>query len=181
MFLLCTVLHPVLHFSPKQYDIEDEALPTGLKVLKGGFVLHRALYDEIDSVTSPVIAQTTGLNSEQAASAYIVTGFRTFERNYNQVFEENWKDLSGARTIYLNLSSQFGLSKMSLLRRVKPDSTKTDLNNFAYILFVELTRVTERNKCILFDFIHRLRLRMLGYLAVYMDHKHHHLHQQISS
>lgn len=132
--------------------------------------MYQACYEEIDALTIPLAPQPAELPTTTATgNVYIVTGFRTLESNYNKMFEENWIDLTGARSIYLNLSAEFGLSRVSLLRRL----AAKDVNMYSYILFVILTTVGKHNRLKLMDFVHRLRLRMLGYLAVYEEQATH--------
>lgn len=115
-------------------------------------------------MSTPDITQTP-VNSLANNNAYIVIGFKTMDVTYNRMFEEHWKDLTGARTIYLNLAPQLGLTKISFLRRITP----TNLNTYVYILFVVCTNVTKQNQYVLIDFVQRLRLRMLGFVAVYKE------------
>jgi hypothetical protein len=116
-------------------------------------------------MSCPVIEATS--SNSQNNDAFIVIGFKTIEKTYNRVFEEHWKDLTGARSVYLNLSPKLGLNKISFLKRIRP----ADLNTYVYILNVSLTNATDQNSHILVDFVQRLRLRMLGFVAVYKGYQ----------
>ena len=106
---------------------------------------------------------------------FLIMGFKRNDANYVSVFEENWKDMTGARSVLLNLSADYGLEKIQFLKRVNLVSDNSfgakklasDANSFTHILIVTLKHVTRKNKVYLMDFIHRLRLRMLGSLALY--------------
>lgn len=128
--------------------------------------LSQVLYEQIGSISAPVT--TPFQQGDDRSNAYIVVGFKPVGLTYNNLFEENWKDMTGARQIYLQLPPHLGLSTISFLRRIKPK----EINNFAYILFVVCTNVTEQNLPALLDFVHRLRMRMLGNVAVYKEHQH---------
>ncbi|KAI1301884.1 hypothetical protein HDE_03031 [Halotydeus destructor] len=151
------VVYPVLHFQSLHLDADKLCL-LHRKTLGSEFNLYQAVYEEMDCITLPVISRTI-----DCLPVYLIIGFRSFNSAYNRTFEENWKDLTGARTIYLNLSPEVGPSKLCFLKRIKPN----DINTFVYILYVICTTVTEQNKYILLDFTQRLRLRMLGHLALY--------------
>jgi hypothetical protein len=134
------------------------------------------LYEEIERIELPVIAHTSndcGTSYKSAnrrdhvyisSISYIFLGFKTLDTTFNSVLEDNWKDWTGARAIYLNLSSDFGLSKICFYRRILPN----ELNTFMYILIAECTNVNDRNRILLLDFVDRFRLqRLCGYLTVY--------------
>jgi hypothetical protein len=143
------------------------------------FTLYECLYEEIERIQLPVIAYTsndcgdcgTSYNSSNrrdhiyiSSVSYIFLGFKTLDTTFNSVLEDNWKDWTGARAIYLNLSSDFGLSKICFYRRILPN----ELNTFMYILIAECTNVNDRNRILLLDFVDRFRLqRLCGYLTVY--------------
>ena len=98
--------------------------------------------------------------------AHIFLGFKTMDKTFNIVLEENWKDWTGARNLYLNLSSDFGLSKICFFRRILPN----DWNAFMYILIADCTHINHKNRHFLLDFVDRFRLqRLCGYLTVYSN------------
>lgn len=91
-------------------------------------------------------------------------GFKKLDSHFSEVLEDSWKDWTGARLVYMNLSDEFGLSRLSFYRRVSPK----DADMFMYIMMVECDSVTSKNQIRLLDFVQRLRVeRMMGYLSVY--------------
>ena len=145
----------------------------------GEFKSFQVLYEEIERIEIPVIVSNSsaGYSGSQPSprplqlnnhlnNAYIFLGFKTLDKTFNIVLEENWKDWTGARNIYLNLSSDFGLSKICFFKQILPN----DLNTFMYILIADCTHINHKNKDFLLDFVDRFRLqRLCGYLTVYIN------------
>ncbi|RWS22782.1 hypothetical protein B4U80_03672 [Leptotrombidium deliense] len=156
------VMYPVLHFLELPDDEESENICLLDRFeLANGMILYQSLYEEISRIDIPVIV--TPPNSDNSTQAFIVIGIKTLDQTFNRMFEDNWKDLSGARNIYLSLSTEYGLCEVILYRRIRPQ----DCTSFVYILLVKLNNVTFANHVFLLDYVHRLRLRMLGYLSLY--------------
>jgi hypothetical protein len=78
---------------------------------------------------------------------------------------DSWKDWTGARSIYLNLPDELGLSRISFFHRETPE----DQRLFMYVVLVECRGAgTPERACRLLDFTQRLRVeRMAGYVSVY--------------
>jgi len=77
---------------------------------------------------------------------------------------DSWKDWTGARSIYLNLPDELGLSRISFFHRETPE----DVRLFMYVVLVECRAGTPERACRLLDFTQRLRVeRMAGYVSVY--------------
>ena len=123
-------------------------------------------------------SQTPNYYHKLRMEKFLIMGFKKHDANFVSVFEDNWKDMTGARSVLLNLSAEYGLSKIKFLKRVNDAkslldarrSPDQDLAPFTHLLVVTLKHVTRKNKIYLMDFIHRLRLRMLGSLALYGHH-----------
>lgn len=122
------------------------------------------LYAEI-KFSSPGIIQKPGPKDDLIRhKACIFMGFKKLDSHFSEVLEDSWKDWTGARLVYMNLSDEFGLSRLSFYRRVSPK----DADMFMYIMMVECDSVTSKNQIRLLDFVQRLRVeRMMGYLSVY--------------
>lgn len=182
------VNYPVLHYLPLRDRNDFRATNAAI----GHFQLLELLYEEIERIQLPVIAcaehsspapianghggprldsqgnQLSGhsTNNNHPKCAHIFLGLKTLDKTFNIVLEENWKDWTGARHLYLNLSSDFGLSKICLFRRILPN----DSNSFMYILIADCTHINEKNRLLLLDFVDRFRLqRLCGYLTVYTN------------
>ena len=99
-------------------------------------------------------------------SGYIVVAFKTTDSVFCSMMEETWKDWTGARSIYLNLSLQFQPIRMHFYRKVGRNS----IGSFKYILLVECENVTDKNKYVLIDYVQRLRIsKMDAYVSVYTE------------
>ncbi|KAK8756339.1 hypothetical protein V5799_000956 [Amblyomma americanum] len=61
---------------------------------------------------------------DERRTAYIVAGFKVLEATFRDVMENNWKDWTGARSIYINLALEFGLHRFSLYRRSQPSTVR---------------------------------------------------------
>ena len=177
------VNYPVLHYLPLR-DRNDFSASN--QQIGGHFNLLELLYEEIQRIQLPVIAcasngsslghgqssslshsaNSSALNNTNHKCAHIFLGLKTLDKTFNIVLEENWKDWTGARHLYLNLSSDFGLSKICLFRRILPN----DSNSFMYILIADCTHINDKNRLLLLDFVDRFRLqRLCGYLTVYSN------------
>ncbi|RWS02310.1 hypothetical protein B4U79_00809 [Dinothrombium tinctorium] len=157
------VLYPITHFIELALDEEkDNVCLLDRWELGKGMLLYQSLYEELFRMDIPVIV-TPNPNDKISTQAFIIVGIKTLDHTFNTMFEENWKELSGARSIYLSLSTDYGLSEIILYRRVKPQ----DCTSFVYVLLVKLNNVTITNHLFLLDYVHRMRLRMLGYISLY--------------
>ncbi|RZF42323.1 hypothetical protein LSTR_LSTR003941 [Laodelphax striatellus] len=163
--LSSTVLFPVVHFSE-----DRESLKTCLSdehTLGEDFVLHQGVYREVRSI-KPEGCQMQNGGSHVIPSAhigYILLGFKSLDKNFDQVMVDSWKDWTGARHIYMYLPDDLGLARISFYHREAPDS----LNMFMYLVLVECHNITNRDRQIrLLDFAQRMRVeRMSGYISVY--------------
>ncbi|XP_039281901.1 uncharacterized protein LOC111051408 isoform X3 [Nilaparvata lugens] len=159
------VLFPVVHFSE-----DRESLKTCLSdehTLGEDFVLHQGVYREVRSI-KPEGCQIQNGGSHVIPSAhigYILLGFKSLDKNFDQVMVDSWKDWTGARHIYMYLPDELGLARISFYHREAPDS----LNMFMYLVLVECHNITNRERQIrLLDFAQRMRVeRMSGYISVY--------------
>jgi len=55
---------------------------------------------------------------------------------------ESWKDWTGARHIYLHIPYDLGLRRISLFKKIAPDS----LNSFTYVTIAECLNVNTEEK-----------------------------------
>ncbi|KAG8184767.1 hypothetical protein JTE90_019363 [Oedothorax gibbosus] len=162
------VMYPIIHYA--------EVCPNGNKppmslqdptALGQEFTLQQGLYSEIKFSSPglvPKISSKGGGDSGVSQKACIFMGFKKLDSHFSEVLEDSWKDWTGARLIYMNLSDEFGLSRLSFYRRMAPK----DADMFMYIMMVECDCVTSKNQIRLLDFVQRLRVeRMMGYLSVY--------------
>ncbi|KFM77707.1 hypothetical protein X975_06413, partial [Stegodyphus mimosarum] len=160
------VMYPIIHYA--------EVCPNGNKppmslqdpmALGQEFTLQQGLYAEI-KFSNPGIFQKISTPQEDISThkACIFMGFKKLDSHFSEVLEDSWKDWTGARLVYMNLSDEFGLSRLSFYRRMAPK----DADMFMYIMMVECDSVTSKNQIRLLDFVQRLRVeRMMGYLSVY--------------
>lgn len=158
------VMFPVVHLLelPGPFVARKEHL-LGNDFLGADFVLHQGIYEEI---RQHLPGQSSRYHTpSQTNTAYIVAGFKVLDCTFRDVLENNWKDWTGARALYINLTDEFGLHRFSLYRRSFP---RTDFATFSYVLLVECRTVTQENTVKLLDFVQRFRShRMIGYLSVY--------------
>ncbi|CAG2100290.1 unnamed protein product [Medioppia subpectinata] len=170
------VNYPVLHYLPLNDFNDCNDIEMNAKLGKE-FTSSQVLYEEIESIEIPVIVSNVHTNGTKSHSngtaltggpncAQIFVGFKTVDKTFNTLLEENWKDWTGARNLYLNLSSDFGLLKICLMRGI-------DVNNldaFMYILIAYCTHINDKNRILLLDFVDRFRLQRLScYLTVYTN------------
>ncbi|GIX84621.1 uncharacterized protein CDAR_552101 [Caerostris darwini] len=160
------VMYPIIHYA--------EVCPNGNKppmslqdpaALGQEFKLQQGLYSEI-KYSCPTTLKKISSSEDDLVShkACIFMGFKKLDSHFSEVLEDSWKDWTGARIIYMSLSDEFGLSRLSFYRRVAP----RDADMFMYIVMVECNSVTSKNQIRLLDFVQRLRVeRMIGYLSVY--------------
>ncbi|XP_015921180.1 uncharacterized protein [Parasteatoda tepidariorum] len=159
------VLYPLIHYAKICPNVNKP--PMSLQdpsALGQEYHLQQGLYAEV-KFSSPIAAKKEEPQEEVPRKACIFMGFKSLDSYFSEVLEESWKDWTGARLVYMNLSDEFGLSRISFYRRVAP-SDETDL--FMYIVMVECDSVNTQNRMQLLDFVQRLRVeRMMGYLSVY--------------
>lgn len=159
------VMYPIIHFA--------ELYPNGNKppvslqdplALGQDYTLQQGVYSEIKYSSPGNFRKHVDPGGDGVHKACIFMGFKKLDSHFSEVLEDSWKDWTGARLIYMNLSDEFGLSRLSFYRRVAPK----DADMFMYIMMVECDSVNAKNRIRLLDFVQRLRVeRMMGYLSVY--------------
>ncbi|GFT45546.1 uncharacterized protein NPIL_499871 [Nephila pilipes] len=161
------VMYPIIHYA--------EVCPNGNKppmslqdpaALGQEFILKQGLYAEVKYSSPPsILRKAPGAKEEPIYHrAYIFMGFKKLDSHFSEVLEDSWKDWTSARYIFMNLSDEFGLKRLSFYRRMAP----RDPDMFMYIMTVECDSVTSKNQIRLLDFVQRFRVeRMMGYLSVY--------------
>ncbi|CAN7993537.1 unnamed protein product [Ixodes pacificus] len=158
------VMYPVVHllelpgpFAP----LDDQLL--GQDYFGDHFALQQGIYEEIRQHVLDDQKHYTRPN--ERSTAYILAGFKVLDGTFRDVMEDNWKDWTGARSLYINLNPEFGLHRFSLFRRTCPSA---DFATFSYVMLVECRSVSADNAVGLLDFVQRFRShRMSGYLSVY--------------
>jgi len=158
------VLYPVLSIdwnpgkdaaARLQENGKEDQFGSDLYVLQG-------MYEEVRRI-EPV----TGRLDNHLPRSYIVLGFKSLEWSISSVLEKTWRDWTGARSIYMNLHSEFDLVNIIFYHRLVP---KCQLELFMYVVVVELAGVTSDNLLRLLDFVQRTRVeRMNGYISLYRD------------
>lgn len=160
------VIYPIIHYA--------EVCPNGNKppmslqdpsALGQEYILKQGLYTEVKYSSPPSILRTASSKDDPGHhKAFIFMGFKRLENYFDEVLEDNWKDWTSARYIFMNLSDEFGLKRLSFYRKMAP----RDPDMFMYIMTVECVSVTARNQIRLLDFVQRFRVEKLkGYLSVY--------------
>ncbi|XP_067123522.1 uncharacterized protein [Centruroides vittatus] len=125
------------------------------------FDLRQGIYTEIHRFQPPNFASASRAVDDKAC---VFVGFVCLENALDSVLEESWKEWTGARLMYSNLSPDFSVSRLSFYRRLDPP----DPDVFMYVLLVECADVTSRNIFRLLNFVQKLRVeRVFGYLSVY--------------
>ncbi|EEC19416.1 conserved hypothetical protein [Ixodes scapularis] len=158
------VMYPVVHllelpgpFAP----LDDQLL--GQDYFGDHFALQQGIYEEIRQHV--LYDQKHYTRPNERNTAYILAGFKVLDGTFRDVMEDNWKDWTGARSLYINLNQEFGLHRFSLFRRTCPSA---DFATFSYVMLVECRSVSADNAVGLLDFVQRFRShRMSGYLSVY--------------
>ncbi|XP_050421174.1 uncharacterized protein LOC126833717 isoform X2 [Adelges cooleyi] len=159
-------VYPMVHFTEDRDSLMS--VLQDQKDLGEYFQLHQGVYREIKSIEcedgdGPFLTTSTSVS-------YIVSGFKTLDSSLVEVMIESWRDWTGARHMYLHMPYDLGLQRISLLKKVAPDS----INAFTYVVLAECLNVnTEEKKMILLDFVQRMRVEKFlpGYLSVYELHK----------
>ncbi|XP_050544529.1 uncharacterized protein LOC126907353 [Daktulosphaira vitifoliae] len=167
--LICkekNVVYPIVHFTNDQ-DYLMSVLQDQ-KDIDEHFKLNQGVYREIKSIECEDACSS--FVKSPASISYIVSGFRTLDTSLAEVMIESWRDWTGARHMYLYMPYDLGLQRISLLKKVAPDS----INAFTYVVIAECLNVdTEEKKMMLLDFVQRMRVEkfLSGYLSVYELHK----------
>lgn len=81
---------------------------------------------------------------------------------------ESWKDWTGARHIYLHIPYDLGLQRISLLKKVAPNS----LNSFTYVVLAECLNVNTEEKKVNLYFNHIISItdvRKCGKVNLYVE------------
>uniref|UniRef100_A0A1B6D5Y4 DUF7153 domain-containing protein n=1 Tax=Clastoptera arizonana TaxID=38151 RepID=A0A1B6D5Y4_9HEMI len=156
------VMYPVIHFTDDRESLKKQL--TDELNLENEYVLHQGVYREVRSIRPENITKNGNVVQPQHIG-YIVLGFKSLDKNFNQVMVDSWKDWTGARYIYMYLPDELGLTRISFYHREAPDS----LNMFMYIVLVECQGiVTKEHQLRLLDFAQRIRVeRMSGFVSVY--------------
>ncbi|XP_063231298.1 uncharacterized protein LOC134535881 isoform X2 [Bacillus rossius redtenbacheri] len=157
------VLFPWVHFNNIHDTPRNYQLPKMYQdhILSNGSILQQGLYREVRGI----VPENDMPQIPDNHTSYIVMGFKSAEKGFNQVMLDTWKDWTGARHVYMYLPDELGLSRISLFHRESPD----DVSLFKYIVLVECRNVvTSHQQMMLLDFVQRLRVeRVTGYLSVY--------------
>lgn len=133
--------------------------------------VEQAIYRKIDTISVPVISDDA--DDTNAHVRCIVIGFKHIQAFTIETFEENWKEMSGIRSVYLEASSSLGLSEINLFKRVSSTRMKQgdppyrDMSTFSHIVSITFNSACGKEEMYLLDLLHRLRLRMLGFTSVY--------------
>ena len=138
-----------------------------------GINLQQAIYKKLDSISVPVISNITPHNGQELR--HLIIGFRHFQPFMIETFEENWKEMSGARSLYLTPCASIGLSQINFYKRVRStkvdvDSASTayrDVDTFSHIVQAIFKSACGDQEIFILDMVHRLRMRMLGAMSVY--------------
>ncbi|KAF4518409.1 hypothetical protein B566_EDAN002062, partial [Ephemera danica] len=161
------VLFPVVHFTDDPDALRSRLhQPTSLldnTALGPEWILRQGVYREVRQILPE---RSPGHEAEEGeTSSFILIGFKSLDRTCSQVMVDTWKDWTGARSIYLHLPDELGLSRISFYHRETPE----DLQLFMYVVLVECRCTGTPDKVSrLLDFTQRLRVeRMTGYISVY--------------
>ncbi|VVC43214.1 Hypothetical protein CINCED_3A000130 [Cinara cedri] len=132
------VVYPIIHFTEDRNSLMS--VLQDQKELNEHFKLHEGVYREIKSIecedgNGPFVTTS-------ASVSYIVSGFKILDTSFVEVMIESWKDWTGARHIYLHIPYELGLQRISLLKKVAPDS----LNSFTYVVLAECLNVNTEEK-----------------------------------
>lgn len=138
---------------------------------RDGITFEQAIYKKMDSINVPVISNITNENGKELR--HLIIGFRHVQPFMIETFEENWKDMSGARTLYLTPCASIGLSEINFYKRIR--SVKCELGNplhrdmdtYSHIVEAIFKSACGNEEILLLDLVHRLRLKMLGVMSVY--------------
>lgn len=139
--------------------------------LKDGITFEQAIYKKIDFINVPVISSITNENSTELR--HLIIGFRHIQPFTIEIFEQNWKDMSGARTLYLTPCASIGLSEINFYKRIRSVKCETgkplhrDMNTYSHIIEAKFKTSCGQEEILLLDLVHQLRLRMLGAVSVY--------------
>ncbi|KAK3923651.1 FYVE and coiled-coil domain-containing protein 1 [Frankliniella fusca] len=167
------VLFPVVHISDSGAFFQ-RYLDTGHLLAEDAlgpdFALHQGSYQEVRCI-APEGAELAAppLDAPGPARDYLLLGFKGVDESFGQVLEDSWKDWTGARHIYLFLPDVLGLERISLYRRIEPDSMQL----FKYLVLARLGPAPDDGPAskaqeLLLDYAQRLRVhRISAYLSVY--------------
>lgn len=140
-------------------------------VCQDGITLHQAIYKKLDSISVPVISNITAYNGRQLR--HLIIGFTHVQPFTIETFEENWKEMSGARALYLTPCASIGLSEINFYKRVrstKSDETSAphrDIDTYSHIVQAIFKSACGDQEIFILDMVHRLRLRVKGAMGVY--------------
>ncbi|CAB3370091.1 uncharacterized protein LOC135942702 [Cloeon dipterum] len=160
------VLFPMVHFTEDKEILKMRLHQHGTllddKALGSDWHLQQGVYREVRNI---IPDRSPGHETDDDEYSYILIGFKSLDTTFSQVMVDSWKDWTGARSIYLNLPDELGLSRISFFHRETPE----DVRLFMYVVLVECRSAgTPERACRLLDFTQRLRVeRMAGYVSVY--------------
>jgi len=104
-------------------------------------------------------------SSNPCFRCFIILGFKSLDKGVSSVLLRTWKDWTGARSIYLNLHSDFDLVKIVFYH-----SLSNTNSTFTYLVLVEMANVSTNNVVRLLDFVQRTRVeRLTGFISLYRD------------
>ncbi|XP_071448274.1 uncharacterized protein [Hetaerina americana] len=165
------VLFPVIHLTDHPdaiRRIQQRLFKDNVDIPLGDeFVLHQGLYREVRKVhVDREPAASTSVHTENTDSkGYILIGFKSLDRSFDQLMVETWKEWTGVRSIELYLPASLGLSCIRFFLR-----QGTEAHLFMYVVLAECSTgaATPEHHLRLLDFAQRMRVeRMNGYISVY--------------
>lgn len=78
---------------------------------------------------------------------------------------EAWKDWTGARHIYLHIPYDLGLQRISLFKKIAPNS----MNSFTYVVIAECLNVNTEDKKVNINMAQNIYISELTTLNVWLD------------
>ncbi|XP_046385167.1 uncharacterized protein LOC124155417 [Ischnura elegans] len=165
------VLFPVVHLTDHPdaiRRIQQRLFKDNVDIPLGDeFVLHQGLYKEVRKVhvDREPSASTSATSDNSDTKGYILIGFKSLDRSFDQLMVDTWKEWTGVRSIELYLPSSLGLSSIRFFLRQGAEA-----HLFMYVVLAECSMgaATPEHHLRLLDFAQRMRVeRMNGYISVY--------------